>query len=276
MNRAPFIEHDHIERLSHPVVLDVRWYLDGRNGRTSYLEGHYPGAIFVDLDTVATQPGKATAGRHPLPSPEQFAYSLAALGIQPTTQVLVMDDARGSIAARLWWMLDALGIEAYVLWGGIQQLAATDLCTTPCLPVPAAPWVPSLEQWPTERIATTEEIEAATSEYLLLDARAQARYLGNEEPIDRVGGHIPGAQSLPWQSVLDRIEAAIDVTADPELQSLLASDRVIVAYCGSGVTACTLVLAFRALGRDIKLYPPSYSGWSSDPSHPICTQPCQT
>ncbi|WP_298207608.1 rhodanese-like domain-containing protein [Ferrimicrobium sp.] len=275
MNRAPLIESDQIQRLSRPVVLDVRWYLDGRDGLTSYLDGHYPGAIFVDLDTVATQPDDdATAGRHPLPSPARFAHSLASLGIDSTSQVLVMDDARGSIAARIWWMLDALDIEAYVLSGGVQCFRPTDLCTSPCLPVPIAPWVPTRRDWPADRIITTEAIEATNFEYLLLDARAQNRYLGVEEPIDRVGGHIPGAKSLPWQTLLDLIETDPDATENPEIRALLADDRAVAAYCGSGVTACALVLAFRVLGRDIKLYPASYSGWSSNVSHPICTQPC--
>ncbi|WP_276939062.1 sulfurtransferase [Ferrimicrobium acidiphilum] len=274
MNAGPLIEPDQIPTLIDPVILDVRWYLDGRDGYASYLQGHYSGAVFVDLDTVATEPAPPTAGRHPLPPPATFVRSIAELGVGPTSQVLIMDDARGSIAARIWWMLDVLGIEAYVLLGGVQSLPEADICLTPCHATPKAPWTLSINEWPENRVVNTDEIESQSSRFLLLDARSQERYLGDEEPIDRVGGHIPGARSLPWQRVLDTIEGSSVDSSRAEISNICDDERELVAYCGSGVTACTLVLALRAYGREAKLYPASYSGWSSDPSHIVCTDIC--
>lgn len=275
MDIAPLITKDELQELSDAVVLDVRWYLDGRDGYESYLQGHYRGAVFVDLETVASQPGPPTAGRHPLPPPTQFIESVAKLGVAATSKVVVIDDACGSIAARIWWMLDSLGVEAYVLLGGVQSLPADNLCLSPCQPGPTAPWAASVSAWPEDKILDTTDIEQRSSKYILLDARTEERYLGLQEPIDRVGGHIPGARSLPWQLALDSIERDSRDDAPTEIRALLEDERELVAYCGSGVTACAIVLALRAFGREVKLYPESYSGWSSDPSHPICAASCK-
>jgi thiosulfate/3-mercaptopyruvate sulfurtransferase len=274
MDIGPLITQDQIQTLIDPVILDVRWYLDGRDGYASYLHAHYAGAVFVDLDTVATQPAPPTAGRHPLPSPAQFVRSIARLGVGKTSKVVVMDDARGSIAARIWWMLDALGIEAYVLLGGVQSIPHAHNCLIPCDPTPTEPWDPPTSVWPENRTLSTEAIEQQSSSYLLLDARTHERYLGNQEPIDRVGGHIPGARSLPWERVLDVIDGNSSDSTKAEIRDVLEDERELVAYCGSGVTACALVLAMRAYGREVMLYPASYSGWSSDPTHPVCTVVC--
>jgi thiosulfate/3-mercaptopyruvate sulfurtransferase len=273
MDRGPLLHAHQLADFTQPLMLDVRWYLDGRDGYQSYLNGHYPGAVFVDLDLVATAADGPAAGRHPLPSTEHFVKAITTLGVEPQRQVIIMDDVRGSVAARIWWMLDALGIEAYVLGEGLDSLNDVVLCKAPCDSTPASPWPSPRDTWPEHSIVTTNELESDPSRFFLLDARARARYLGDEEPIDRVGGHIPGATSLPWSEILDLL-ASERWQLSPLIQDILANDRVPVAYCGSGVTACTLILAFRTLGRDVKLYPPSYSGWSSDPAHPICRVDC--
>ena len=275
MDRRLLLASRDLAEFSGSRMFDIRWYLDGRDGYQSYLAGHLPGASFIDLDATATSVAQPTAGRHPLPSPEVFVQAIAMLGIEPGRQVILMDDARGSIAARLWWMLDALGIEAYVLQGGVASLESTKLCTSPCPPMPVAPWRPPIDTWPRSRIVTTDAIESDPSRYLLLDARATTRYLGIEEPIDRIGGHIPGARSLPWPTMLDLLETE-GWRSDSRIQAILNDDRQLVAYCGSGVTACALVLAFRAIGTEVSLYPASYSGWSSDATHPICTVDCES
>ena len=250
------------------VVADVRAYLDGRSGREAYDAGHVPGAVFVPLDDVLSGPPSAAAGRHPLPEPDRFAAGLSALGIGDTTTVLAYDDAGGVIAARLVWLLRVTGRAAALLDGGLQAYDGP-LVTEPTVRPPAAlrP-VP----WPAERLATPED--AADPAHVVLDARDAERFRGEVEPVDPRAGHVPGARSLPCRANLDadlRVLPAEELRRRYE-QVGVREDTPVVAYCGSGVTAChdllTLELAGFPPGR---LYPGSWSQWSSDPARPVAT-----
>lgn len=185
-------------------IADVRWSLAAPGGgRVAYATAHVPGAVFVDLDSVLTAP--EGPGRHPLPDPAAFVGALAALGIGRRHRVVAYDDAGGTVAARLWWMLDALGhSRVSVLDGGIDAwraagmpLTATVLALPPAEPIstpaPGAEWPHTIER-------TT--LAARLGEVRLLDARAPERYRGEIEPIDRVPGHIPTAVSLPTSALL--------------------------------------------------------------------------
>ena len=256
-------------------IADVRWSLAApAAGRAAYGEAHLPGAVFVDLDTVLTAP--VGPGRHPLPDPAAFVAALGALGIGRGHRIVAYDDAGGTVAARLWWMLDVLGYgRAAVLDGGIAAWRAAGLPLT--AEVPAHPAVPSEERvaaagawprtgspaWPRtiDRAALTPRLGALT----LLDARAPERYRGEIEPIDPVAGHIPTAVSAPTASFLapdGRFLAPAGIAA--RFVALgAAGERPVVVACGSGVNACQLALAMRAAGlADPLLYPGSYSDWS--------------
>ena len=271
-------------------IADVRWSLAvPGGGRDAYATAHLPGAVFVDLESVLTAP--VGPGRHPLPDPAAFAAALGALGIGRRHRVVAYDDAGGTVAARLWWMLDALGhIRAAVLDGGIGAWRAAGLPVTPEMPVHAA--LPPEEQvstpgvgsaWPRtiDRVALAARLGGVT----LLDARAPERYRGEIEPIDRVPGHIPTAVSAPTASFLapdggflapDALAARFAVLGTGEAVGAGTGEiRSVVLSCGSGVNACHLALAMRAAGLpDPLLYPGSYSDWTQS-GMPIATGDAQ-
>ena len=240
-------------------IVDVRWYLDGRSGRAAYAAGHLPGAVWLDIDTDLSDPGSVEAGRHPLPSPERFAAALSAAGIAAGTPVVAYDDSGGSTAARLWWLLHVLGEPVAVLDGGIGAWPG-DLTTE--VPVPS-PVEREPCAWPAERFRTADELGGA----LLIDARAATRWASGDPAIDPRPGHIPGAISKPWQANLT--PAGLFRSVD-ELRDRFAGDGPVVAYCGSGVTACHDLLALELAGRtDTALYPGSFSQWGADPNRSV-------
>jgi thiosulfate/3-mercaptopyruvate sulfurtransferase len=250
------------------VFADVRWYLDGRDGRAAYEAGHIAGAIFVDMDTVlADHAQPATAGRHPLPSAEAFARALGDLGIGDNTTVIAYDDSGGGTAGRLVFMLRVIGHDAALLDGGLRAWSGpTASGPAPVLPVRQRNAV----AWPADRFATIDEMRSRA--VAMYDARAGDRYRGDSEPIDRIGGHIPGAQSAPWSRNLD---PATSRFRDPdELAELWGGEpeREIVCYCGSGVSACANLIALEHAGfTKTKLFVASWSGWSADGSNPVAT-----
>ncbi len=254
--------------LDDVVVADVRWYLDGRIGRDAYCVGHVPGAVFVDVDGVLAAPADPARGRHPLPEPADFATGMAAAGIGDGDIVVAYDDAGGVIAARLVWMLRVTGHDAAILDGGIGAwqgpLESGDA------PSKAATFTPVA--WPADRLASIDEVAAGAA--VLLDARDAARYRGDEEPVDPRAGHIPGARSLPVRGHLDNDGRLLDSGA---LRQRFAAVGVtdgasVVAYCGSGVTACHNLLVLEHLGLGTgRLFPGSWSQWSSDPARPVAT-----
>lgn len=262
------------------VLADVRWYLDGRPARPAFEAGHIPGAVFIELDrALAAHDQPASAGRHPLPSPERFATAMEAAGIGATSVVVAYDDSGGGTAGRLVFMLRVLGVDAALLDGG---LAAWDgpLATGPGSP-PATASFPVVA-WPTDRFASVDEVEAAglaarsgdPTAPLVLDARAAERHSGEIEPIDRRAGHIPGAKSAPWAANLGtdgRFGSAEELRARFAVLGA-AGDREVVCYCGSGVSACADLLALERAGLTrTRLYVASWSGWSSDPDRAVAT-----
>jgi thiosulfate/3-mercaptopyruvate sulfurtransferase len=259
-------------------VVDSRWYLDGRSGRAAYLSGHIPGAVWVDLDRELAGPAGPMSGRHPLPSPHAFAAAMTRLGIGDTTPVVVYDDARGSIAARLWWMLHILGHDIAVLDGGIDAWAGP-LATDDVVPEPASPPFTACP-WPTDRLVDADGVDAlrARDDALVIDARTASRFTDGDAVIDPRPGHIPGARNAPWAGNIDAPTGRI--RTDGELRAryddLGATDaRTIVAYCGSGVTAChdLLALTIAGFGDRLALYPGSWSQWGADATRPTETGP---
>ena len=256
---------DHIG-LPDLAVVDVRWYLDGRSGRAAYDNGHIPGAVFVDLDRDLSSPPSPQGGRHPLPSPGAFAAAMGRCGVGDSTRVVAYDDAGGVIAARLWWMLDALGHPASVLDGGIGAWAAGELATGADDPVPAEF---SAAPWPTARLIDADGVAALTASCtVILDARSADRY-AHGGPVDPRPGHIPGARSAPATDNLADGRFRAPQELGEHYRGLGAADRDVVAYCGSGVTACADLLALRRAGLpDGRLFAGSWSAWGADPTRP--------
>jgi thiosulfate/3-mercaptopyruvate sulfurtransferase len=266
-------------RLGEPglVVADVRWYLDpARRGRDAWRAGHVPGAVFLDVDEDLSAPGGGRglpAGRHPWPSEEHVARVMGAAGIGPGVRVVAYDDASGSVAARLWYMLRAHGHDdAAVLDGGLAKWTAEGRPLSIEAPrvVPAAF---SGRRRPGFVIGKAETV-AAHQLRLVLDARAAERYRGETEPIDPRAGHVPGAKSAPWTGNLTSDPVPVFLPAAvlrKRYEALGAADEEPVVYCGSGVNACHDLLALHLAGLPGTLYAGSWSEWSSDPSLPLAT-----
>lgn len=251
-------------------IVDVRWYLDGRSGYEAYLSGHIPGAVWADIDRDLAGAPAAIVGRHPLPAPADFAAAMGKLGIADDDVVVAYDDASGSIAARLWWMLDSLDVRAYVLDGGISTwIGALDRDGQAL--AESADFSP--REWPARRYMDADEVDVAREGAALLDARSFGRFTGDEPSVDAVPGHIPGARSAPWAENLDP-ETGRFLPADVLRRRFMAlgvdDGSRAVAMCGSGVTACHDLLALRIAGFDESaLYTGSWSGWSSESDRPV-------
>ena len=254
-------------------VVDVRWVLGSPGaGRAAYEAGHIPGAMFLDLDTdLAAAEGP---GRHPLPTPAAFRDRLERAGIGAGDEVVAYDDAGGTIAARLWWMLDNLGHERVrLLDGGLTAWLADGFPVTTEPPDPPARGRLALrDAW--TNVIDREALTAGLGTYVVLDARAGPRYRGETEPIDPVAGHIPTARNAPADGNFGpdkRLKPAAELAG--RYRSLGAGGNAgpVVTTCGSGVTACYTSLAMRVAGLpDPILYPGSYSDWTRS-GMPIAT-----
>ena len=240
------------------VFADVRFYLDGSSARAAYDAGHLPGAVFIDLERTLAAPGSPLEGRHPLPSPEVFAGGMRAAGIGDDTIVVAYDDAGGVIAARLVWMLRALGHDAAVLDGGLSHWPEA-LETVERAVGPARF---TAEPWPQDRLASIDD--AQDPRYVVIDARPRDRFEGAPDAVDPRFGHIPGARSLPCR---DHIAGGV-LKSEAELREAVDSvgaggENPVVSYCGSGVTACHNLLVLEQLGlQPGRLYPGSWSQYS--------------
>ncbi len=256
-----------IEHIEDPGlrVLDVRWYLaDHARGAREYEAGHIPGAVFLDLESDLSDPSKLDAGRHPLPDPHVLASRLGAVGIGDSHRVVAYDHGPSDVAARAWWLLRHLGHpDALVLDGGIAAWTAaggalsTVVPTHPPVAFVAAPRVDDTVGM--ERVANLGDA-------ILVDARAPARFRGEVEPVDPVPGHIPGAVSLPYESLVGADSRLLppSVLAARFAEAGVREETEAITMCGSGVTACHLILAAVIAGLpEPRLYPGSYSQWST-------------
>ena len=252
------------------VLLDVRWALgrSGHENRAAYAAGHIPGAVFVDLDAeLAGTPGPHT-GRHPLPLPADFEAAARRWGINPGSRVVACDDASGLSAARAWWLLRHAGFERVsVLDGGLDAWRQAG-GTLESGQQRNAPGTVSLS-WGAMDVLEYDELEAFTG--TLIDSRATSRYLGIEEPVDPVAGHIPGARNRPTTENLAADGTFEDAGQLRNAFAKLGAEAGAAAYCGSGVTAAHQVLAAASAGISLALYPGSFSQYCSYPQAPIAT-----
>jgi thiosulfate/3-mercaptopyruvate sulfurtransferase len=258
------------------VVLDARFDLaDPGKGRAAYEVGHIPGARYVDLDRDLSAEKTGRNGRHPLPAPEVAAARFGALGIGAGTQVVVYDADTGMYAARAWWMLRWIGHDAVaVLDGGLARWVAEGRPVATDVPG----WAPATL---TPRVRdgwrlTADEVAAQLGrpDVRLVDARAKERYMGQNETIDKVAGHIPGARSCFFGQNLTEAKTFKSPAALRAQWAPIVGDDPsrVVMYCGSGVTACHNLLALEVAGLPgARIFPGSWSEWSQDPSRPVAT-----
>jgi thiosulfate/3-mercaptopyruvate sulfurtransferase len=246
------------------------------HGRNAYARGHVPGAHFLHLDDDLSGPKSGSNGRHPLPAPHWLAARLAANGLNAGDQVIAYDDSGGTFAVRLWWMLRWLGHERVaVLDGGLAawKRAGGTLTTE----APAAGQGNFTPRTHNDMRVEAEFVRSRLGDAgtLVVDARAPERYSGRTEPLDPVGGHIPGAVNRFYMENLDDLQCfrpADELRA--EFAGLIGKREPgdIVHSCGSGVTACHNVLAMEIAGlKGSRLYGGSWSEWCADPTRPVAT-----
>lgn len=260
--------------LSDPTwaIIDCRTDLnDPSRGPAMYIQGHIPGAVRADLESELSAKRDGKNGRHPLPSPAALAKVFSNFGIDDGVQVVAYDEGVDFFAARLWWSLRYLGHEAvavldggYAAWlsAGLPVVSGEE--TRLRRTFRARPRAGAVIQAP--------EVPAARR---LIDARQAERYRGEIEPLDRVPGHIPGARNHAWGRSFGpdgRMLPAAELRADLEhtLDGVAPQDAAV--YCGSGVSACSVLLAMSVAGLEgVRLYPGSWSEWCSDPARPVAT-----
>ncbi len=275
---SPLITVHELDALLHDpntstTLIDVRWVLGGASQHPAYLEGHLPGAVWVEFEEALTDtPG--AGGRHPLPDGDAFAEAMRTAGVRNDRPVAVYDAANSLAASRLWWLLRYFGKDdVRVLDGGLQAWQEAGL------PLVAATVTPQRGDFtPRARPELLLDAEGAAQyarEQILLDARPADRFAGQNETMDPVAGHIPGARSTP---------ALVNVGEDgrflpaAELAARFAAhgvsdDAAVGTYCGSGVQAAHLALAMEVAGLHPRtaVYVGSWSHWVTDPSRPVAT-----
>lgn len=257
-----------------PVLLDVRWRLLGPPAKQDYDQAHLPGARYVDLDTeLAGPPGPG--GRHPLPDPEALQRTFRKAGVDSERPVVVYDDGDASAAARAWWLLRWAGHQhVSVLDGGYAAWTAVGLPVTSEVP-------PRGEGDFRVRPGGMPVVDADTAASIarqgtLLDARAPERYRGESEPIDPRAGHVPGAVNAPFTAHTNELGSWRSPEDLARRFAQVDARQPLGVYCGSGVTACSVVLALEYAGvtsprHPAALYAGSWSHWSSDPERPVAT-----
>jgi thiosulfate/3-mercaptopyruvate sulfurtransferase len=260
---------------SELLIVDCRFELgDTAKGEAAWRQAHLPGAHYAHLDRDLSDLSKTGLGRHPLPDIAAFAAVLVRWGWTPDMQVIAYDDATGSTAARLWWMLRLVGQErAAVLDGGYAAWTAAALPLSSLAPPQAGGGVDLA--FAKDEIVYADELSDGLRDgrVLLLDARGAPRFRGEVEPLDPVAGHIPGARNRPF---LDNLEAggafkhADDLREEFEAVIAGYEPEQVIHSCGSGVTACHNLLAMEHAGLEgSRIFAPSWSGWIADPARPV-------
>ena len=269
---------EQLRRCLHEVdwcVVDVRHDLfDAEAGIRAYRAGHIPGAVFANIDSDLSGAKNGSNGRHPLPARAALVETFRAWGISNHTQIVAYDAQGGQFASRLWWLARWLGHERVALLDGgwPKWIGETQLCSTETPHRPRGNFEAKASLMP---LATTADVlqSLGRADRVLLDARTSERYRGEQEPIDPVAGHIPGARNRPW---MQNVNA--DQTFRParelrsEFESMLGTHTPaqVMHQCGSGVTACHNVFAMELAGLSgSALYGGSWSEWIADPARPI-------
>ncbi len=267
----------HLQRADWLVVDCRSDLLQPTAGEAAYVASHIPGAVYAHLDRDLASPITSSTGRHPLPDPQQFAATLGRWGLKPDTQVVAYDADTGAYAARLWWLLRWIGHrKVAVLDGGFKAWTAAGLPTTQEKPHRAASSYAVVEDRSAWLDASQVAARVASDDWRLLDARAPERFAGKVEPIDPVAGHVPGARNHPFALNLatdGRFLPASELRARFEESQDGVDDRNTIVMCGSGVTACHLLLALEIAGKPgAKLYAGSWSEWIRDPSRGVAKE----
>ncbi|SET15841.1 sulfurtransferase [Paenibacillus sp. NFR01] len=280
-----------LARLYDPeqTIVDCRFTLGSPEaGRSSYEKEHIPGAVYLDLELDLSAPVGEHGGRHPLPDPEALAAKLAKLGIGNDTRIVAYDDESGMNAARLWWLLRYIGHEqVFILEGGFSSWKAENYPVTDYQPVrvpssfvakvqpqmlAGVAEVRRVSELTASAEAETSAVDATPVLPVLIDSRANDRYRGENETMDKKAGHIPGAVNFFWKETQNADGSYKSAEQLQEHFAGLDKEREMIVYCGSGVTACPNVLALEKAGyKNVRLYAGSWSDWVSYGENPVAT-----
>ena len=275
---TPLITANQLEELinsgENVLLCDCRFDLvDPLAGKKAYEESHIPGAIYVDLDHDLSGKKTGTNGRHPLPSPQVWAQTKTRLGMSPNTLVVAYDKQGSVYASRLWWMLKATGhAKVQVLDGGLDSWNGP-MGTVPRKPTPASH---AIEPRPYVGLVLVDEVVSNLEKqsHTVLDARANDRFHGQNETLDPIGGHIPGATNRFFKDNLSATSFKSAEQLFQEFVDLLGPTKpsAVIHQCDSGVTACHNLLAMELAGlKGSRLYAGSWSEWCADPHRPVET-----
>ena len=275
---TPLVSANQLEEIlnsgENVLLCDCRFDLaNPEAGRKAYEESHIPGAIYVDLDQDMSGTKTGGNGRHPLPSPEAWAKTKARLGMSPNTLVVAYDKQGSVYASRLWWMLKATGhANVRVLDGGLDSWNGP-MGTMPRKPTPTSQ---AIEPMPYVGLALVSDVVSnlQSGKNLVIDARANDRFHGENETLDPIGGHIPGAVNHFFKGNLSATAFKAPEQLFKDYLELLGTKKPseVIHQCGSGVTACHNLLAMEVAGlKGSRLYAGSWSEWCADPIRPIAT-----
>ncbi|NOX42386.1 MAG: sulfurtransferase [Gammaproteobacteria bacterium] len=257
------------------IVFDCRFTLtETEAGRYAYQQSHVPGAIYVHLDEDMSSPVTQSTGRHPLPDVKAFSEKLSAWGVDGTKQVVVYDDVFGAVAGRMWWLLRWMGhTQVALLDGGLPVWQREKYPVQDQLPaLTPSTFIPNVNH---DLLVDTDFVESSLSDnnIVIIDARAEQRFLGEVEPLDKVAGHVPGAISMPYD---DNLAVSSNFETPEELFNLYNENinqvnyKKVIHMCGSGVTACHNILAMEHAGMNgSRLYAGSWSEWITNPQRPV-------
>lgn len=273
---TPLITANQLEEIINSgedvLLCDCRFDLvDVQAGKKAYQEGHIPGAVYVDLDQDLSGPKTGKNGRHPLPSPQAWAQTKSRLGVDSNTLVIAYDNQGSVYASRLWWMLKATGhAKVQVLDGGLD---AWNGPIGTYVRQPQATITP-IAKMPYVGLVLADEVMAnlQSKKSIIIDARANDRFYGQNETLDPVGGHIPGAINYCFRENLSGKSFKTPEQLYKDFHALLGSTKAskVIHQCGSGVTACHNLLAMEVAGlKDSRLYAGSWSEWCADPIRPV-------
>lgn len=254
-------------------VIDCTYSLtDPEYGRQVFALAHIAGAVHLDLHQDLSAPAGAHGGRHPLPDTEKLKETFGNAGISKGNTVVIYDEGEGSFAGRCWWLLTYMGHkECFLLDGGLKEWQTKGFPLDNKMTKPPATVFQGSPD--ASMLADINEVKRSIDDHriTLIDSRDKKRYLGEEEPLDRVAGHIPGAVNYEWTDAFMEGKWR-NVQAQKDRFSSLNPDEPIIVYCGSGVTATPNIISLMEAGfHQVKLYAGSYSDWVSYPDHPVET-----
>lgn len=269
---ADALHRTHQPRTRRIHVLDVRWRLDLPEGRPAYLQGHIPGAVYVDLEQELARRAEPSDGRHPIPPHRDLQQAVRRWGINDGDFVVAYDDISGVAAARLWWLLRRTGIRAHILDGGLAawKQAGLPLAVGDVQPEPGTV---TLKPATHRDLLDHQEIEAFTATGVLLDVRSPEQYSGARVTIDPIGGHIPGAVNLPALAHVNsdgRFYPPRIVRHTFEAVGVRPGIPVGI-YCGSGIASAHTLLALHLIGLTGRIYSGAWSQWVNTRGHTVAT-----